>query len=101
LDKSIRFWNIHTGNCVGMFKHSSGIVQFSERFQIEKSKKKEIKTSKCIGCLKCGHCSKYMILCSHGDLKKNIPYCIVNEIIVEKLTEDDICQENGFLLKKS
>jgi WD40 repeat protein len=98
LDKSIRFWNIHTGNCVGMFKHSSGIVQFSERFQIEKSIEKEIKTSKCIGCLKCGHCLKYMILCCHGDLKKNIPYCIVNEIIVEKLTENDICQENGFLL---
>jgi WD40 repeat protein len=99
LDKSIRFWNILTGNCVGMFKHSSGILKFSQRFEMEKSKEKEIKTSKCIGCLKCGHCSKYMILCSHGDFTKNIPYCIVNEIIIEKLKENEVCQENGFLLK--
>ena len=109
-DKTIRYWNINSGECIGKFDHSFPILSFNQSFDgISSSSsfsssndyngskrlsfKLENEIRKCIGFLICGHCKKKILVCNHGNLKENIPFCQFENNLFKK---NDFCFHTGF-----
>lgn len=104
LDKTVRFWDIDTGRCLTIFKNNHKIQTIfsnsKKSIQDTKSIKEEVKTEHpdCLGLLKCGHCSKWILCCTHGNFK-NLKFCIKNNIKIEELPKENFCIDSGFFIK--
>eukprot|EP01080_Neovahlkampfia_damariscottae_P004094 gene4094-7382_t len=94
LDQTIRYWNLSNGNCLSIYKHKHPILQFSIALEDNLISKKEtkIKMQECLGWIKCGHCQKFIILCTHVD-EENENYCVIGGVVIEKLNLNELCLE--------
>jgi WD40 repeat protein len=98
-DKTIRYWNMNTGECIGNFEHDLKILKFdsnlSKKTKLSKRLSFKLESNrKCICFIPCGHCKKKILVCNHGDLKRNIPFCFDENI--DQLRKEDFCFDTGF-----
>lgn len=96
LDKTVRFWDIESGNCHGKHEYKHKILKLAQDVV-----KKSVSFHRigCMGTIECGHCKKLILLCDHGSFQLKKPFCTINNVVIENLQEKDFCQETGFYSK--